>query len=133
LEKKIIFPFHCIFHVLEENYRKERKKKIYISSCYIFLFGNFVLKCKKKTNIKREKMLGFFQKGVGGGRALRLQAPVISAITYFIDIPSRISNGDKSEKGYFSYILHFNLILNINIVGGSKMLWKKYFRKQTLN
>jgi hypothetical protein len=31
---------------------------------------------------------------------------------------------DKSEKGYFSYILHFNLILNINIVGGSKMLWK---------
>ena len=77
-------------------------------------------------------MLVFFQKG-WGGRALRLQAPVISTITYFIDIPSRISNGDKSEKGYFSYILHFNLILNINIVGGSKMLWKKYFRKQTLN
>jgi hypothetical protein len=39
------------------------------------------------------------------------------------DIPSQISKGDKSEKGYFSYILHFNLILNINIVGESKMLW----------
>jgi hypothetical protein len=32
---------------------------------------------------------------------------------YFIDIPSWISKGDKSEKGYFIYILHFNLILNV--------------------
>jgi hypothetical protein len=38
--------------------------------------------------------------------------------------PSWMSKGDKSEKGYLSYILHFNLILSINIVGGSKMLWK---------
>jgi hypothetical protein len=51
-------------------------------------------------------MLGFFQKGVGG-RVLRLQAPVISTIyIYIIDIPSRISKGDKSEKWYFSYILY---------------------------
>jgi hypothetical protein len=42
-KKKIIFPFHCFFHILEENYRKERKNKIYISSHYIFLFGNFRL------------------------------------------------------------------------------------------
>jgi hypothetical protein len=27
---KIIFPLHCFFHILEENYRKERKNKIYI-------------------------------------------------------------------------------------------------------
>ena len=41
--KKKIFPFHCFFNILEENYRKERKNKFYISSHYIFLFGNFRL------------------------------------------------------------------------------------------
>jgi hypothetical protein len=63
----------------------------------------------------------FFSKRVGGSRALRLQAPVISTIYIFYRFPSRISKGDKSEKGYFSYILHFNLILNITIVGRSKI------------
>ena len=43
LGKKIMFSFHCFFHILEENYGKERKNKIYISSHYIFLFGNFHL------------------------------------------------------------------------------------------
>jgi hypothetical protein len=66
-------------------------------------------------------MLVFFQKRVG---ALRLQAPVISTIYIFYRYSLPVSISDKSEKGYFSYILHFNLILNINIVGGSKMLWE---------
>jgi hypothetical protein len=65
----------------------------------------------------------FFQKGVGVG--LCGYKPLwFRQYIYSIDITSRISKGDKSEKGYVNYILHFNLILNINIVGGSKMLWK---------
>jgi hypothetical protein len=48
----------------------EKKEKIkFISPIMIcFFLGIFVLKCKKKNNIKR------------GGRALRLQGPVISTI-----------------------------------------------------
>jgi hypothetical protein len=40
--------------------------------------GIFVLKCKKKQ-YKKGKHVGFFSKR-GGGRALRLQVPVISTI-----------------------------------------------------
>jgi hypothetical protein len=55
---------------------------------------------------------GFFSKGVGIG--LCGYKPLwFRQYIYIIDIPSRISKGDKSEKGYVSYILHFNLILNI--------------------
>ena len=94
----------------------QRRRRPATYSHHIILFGNFCLEMYKNNNNKKGKNVGFFQKGGGGGRALWLQVPVI--------IPSRLSKGDKSEKWYFSYILHFNLILNINIVGGSKMLWK---------
>jgi hypothetical protein len=76
---KFFFPLALFFfHILEENYRKERKILIYICSHYIFLFAIFRLQLKKKKkkkkkqykNIKREYMLFFFKKG--GGRALRL-------------------------------------------------------------
>jgi hypothetical protein len=44
LEKKNHFSVSLFFsHILEENYRKERENKIYISSHYIFLFGKFRL------------------------------------------------------------------------------------------
>jgi hypothetical protein len=90
-------------------------------SCKNLLFFWEFSSWNGKNNIKREKTF-FFQKGVGVG--LCSYKPLwFRQYIYFIDIPSRISNGDKSEKGYFSYILHFISILNINIVGGSKMLW----------
>jgi len=79
--KKI--PFIVFFHILEENYRKERKNKI-----YIFLFGEFSSwnakkKKKKKKTKKKGRKIFIFEKGGVGGRPLRLQAPVISTIYVF--------------------------------------------------
>jgi hypothetical protein len=103
-------------------HKPKKKKASHISTPYLS-FWEFSSWNVKKKNIKREKMFFFFKKewGIGlcGYKTLWFRHYI-----YFIDIPSRISKGDKSEKGYFSYILHCNLILNINIVSGSKMLWK---------
>jgi hypothetical protein len=57
-------PFIVFFHILEENYGKERKNKIYISSHYIFLYAIFVLKCKKKQ-YKKGNNVFFLKKGGG--------------------------------------------------------------------
>jgi hypothetical protein len=70
-----------------QQIQKRKKKKNHTSSHYIFLFGNFRLvkkKKKKKNNIKRGKMLFFSKRG---GRALRLQAPVISTIYIYYRYP----------------------------------------------
>jgi hypothetical protein len=112
-----VYSISLRFRPTDENSQKERYNEKRYKFYFYFLFGNFLLKCDK--NNERENNF-FFKKG----RGYRLQPLWFRQYIYIIDIPSRISKGDKSEKGYFSYILHFNLILNINIVGGSKMLWK---------
>ena len=112
-------------------HKQKKKKASHISTPYLS-FWEFSSWNVKKNQYKKGKNVGFFPKGWGVG--LCGYKPLwFRQYIYVIDIHSRIAKGDKSEKGYFSYILHFNLILNINIVGGSKMLWKNISTNQTLN
>ena len=85
LKKKSFFPFIVFFF--------EKKEKIkFISPLIIsFFLGIFVLKCKNKNKIKRR----------GGGRALQLQALVISTMYIYYRYPLPDIKGWQVRKRVF--------------------------------
>ena len=65
LKKKSFFPFIVFFHILEENYRKERKKEnLYLLSLYLS-FWEFSSSSVKEKQYKKGKnvVCFFFKKG----------------------------------------------------------------------
>ena len=91
---------HCFFSSHFRRKLQQRKKKInlYLLSLYLS-FWEFSPWNVKKKQYKREKIGFFFKRG--GGRALRLQAPVVSTMYIFYRYPLPDIKGWQVRKRVF--------------------------------
>jgi hypothetical protein len=106
--QRTLYDNNC-FIILYFVSGKERKNKIYISSHYIFLFGNFRLEMWDTVKIY------ILSKSQGLVATKPYPHPFLKKKTFFPFL-------------YCFFFLHFKTKIpkkkDINIVGGSKMLWK---------